>query len=518
MNLSFILRRLTVGTLLLCSLFFNSFGQTNVFSDIIAVSPNHTYLKAALEQQGLDVALQNGSATLTVFAPTNTAFEDLATKLNTDISGLLALPTLTDVLTYHVLGSTVQSAAVTNGAIVNPLSPSNSLKLTKTTGGSVYVNQAQVTTADLTADNGVVHVIDAVLLPSETVVDIAIGNNFTYLTAAVIKAELLPALTDPFATFTVFAPTDAAFTNLATLLNTDVNGLLALPQLADILTYHVLGTEVTSSSILNGTIASPLGGGNTLKITKKTNGTVFINHAQVTTADVMSDNGVVHVINEVLLPSETVVDVAIDNNFSTLTAALVKAELIPTLSDPFSEFTVFAPTNNAFTALATALGTDLNGLLASPALNSILLYHVVSGAVFSDELTNGQVLTLNNESITVDVTNGVKINNANVTTADIEVDNGVVHVIDAVLLPASLSIQNSNTTTAIRLYPNPTQNMLVVENIQNGNVEVLDNTGRVVLSGALLNGILDVSSLKSGMYYLRINSNEGLFQNSFIRQ
>jgi transforming growth factor-beta-induced protein len=115
-----------------------SFSQTNVFDNVIATSPNHTYLEAALIQEGLVSALQNQSATLTVFAPDDAAFTALASALNTDINGLLALPNLDDILLYHVLGTTVPSTAITNGAIVQPLSPTNTVKLTLTGSGNEY--------------------------------------------------------------------------------------------------------------------------------------------------------------------------------------------------------------------------------------------------------------------------------------------------------------------------------------------------------------------------------------------
>ena len=106
-------------------------AQTNVFDDVIATSPDHNYLEAALVQEGLDVALQT-SPELTVFAPTDQAFTDIATALGTDINGLLELPNLSDILTYHVLGAVVPSNAVTNGLIAQPLSTTNTLKLTVT--------------------------------------------------------------------------------------------------------------------------------------------------------------------------------------------------------------------------------------------------------------------------------------------------------------------------------------------------------------------------------------------------
>ncbi len=180
---------------------FHAGAQTNVYDDVINISPNHTYLATAIEQQGLAGALQNPSSTLTVFAPTNAAFDNLAASLNTNIAGLLALPNLTDILLYHVLGVSVPSNAVTNGAIVTPLNASNTIKVTTGPSG-VFVNQAEVTAFDLTTDNGVVHVTDAVILPVETVADVAIDNGFSSLVAALVQARLLPALTNPFGSFT----------------------------------------------------------------------------------------------------------------------------------------------------------------------------------------------------------------------------------------------------------------------------------------------------------------------------
>ena len=294
-------------TVLTLSLVFTALGasaQTNVYDDVIATSPNHTSLAAAIQQEGLVSALQNPSATLTVFAPDNTAFENLATALNTNIAGLLALPNLSDILLYHVLGVTVDAAAVTNGAIVDPLNTANTIKMTKTSMGSVYANQAMVNGADLTADNGIVHSIDAVLLPYETVVDVAIDNGFTSLTTAVVTAELLPALTNPLAELTVFAPTNQAFDNLAVALGTDINGLLANPELADILLYHVVSGTVLSTGLSNGMV--PTLNGQSVTVDLSTG--VMINSSNVTLADLTADNGVVHVVDAVLVPSLAAID------------------------------------------------------------------------------------------------------------------------------------------------------------------------------------------------------------------
>ena len=498
-----------------------SFGmnaQTNVFDNVIAVSPNHTYLEAALLQQGLDVALKNNAATLTVFAPDDNAFLALATALGTNIPGLLALPNLTDILTYHVLGTTVPSSAVTNGAIVQPLSTTNTLKLTKTAGGSVYANQAKVTTADLTASNGVVHVLNGVLLPFETVADVAIDNGFSTLVTAVVTAELLPAVTNPFATLTVFAPTNAAFDNLATSLGTNVNGLLALPNLADVLTYHVLGTEVPSSAVTNGAIVQPLSTTNTLKLTVTLTGDVYVNQAKVTAVDINAYNGVVHVLNGVVLPVETVVDVAIDNVFTSLTAAVVKAELLPALTNPFGTFTVFAPTNAAFDNLAAALGVDLNGVLAHPQLGDILLYHVLGSEVLSTQLVNGAVATLNGQNVTIDLTTGVKVNASNVTLADVLAFNGVVHVIDAVLLPSLASIVD-NEISDLTIYPNPTAETMYVKNSDATEYAIVNAIGAVVKSGKIVNNEISVSELQNGQYFIQITTKSNVSSTTkFVKQ
>lgn len=483
----------------------------------VAATNNFTTLLTAVTQEELLPALTNPLAQLTVFAPTNDAFTAIATALGTDINGLLALPTLAEVLKYHVLGAEVTAANVTNGAIVNTLSTVNTLKMTKTTTGSVYANHAMVTLADVDADNGVVHVINNVVLPVETVVDRAIDGGFSTLVAAVAKAELLPALSNPLASLTVFAPTNEAFDDLAGDLGTDINGILALPNLDDVLMYHVLGSEVLASAITNGTIVAPLSLSNTLKLTKTMLGDIFVNQAEVITANVDADNGVVHVIDAVVLPVETVADKAIDGGLSILVAAIVKAELLPALSDPFDTFTVFAPTNAAFEAFATALGTDLNGILALSNLEDVLLYHVTEGNIVSGDLTNGNVTMLNGDDVIVNITNGVQINDANVTTANVEADNGVVHIIDAVLLPTS-GLTEASTLVTISTYPNPATETIRVNNVTNATFEIIDMLGSTVKAGTLNNNEINVESLTNGTYMIRLSDNANTYQGRFIKR
>lgn len=495
---------------------FGLSAQTNVFDDVIAPSANHTYLEAALIQEGLDVALQNPMGTLTVFAPDDAAFTALATALGTDINGLLANPDLTDILLYHVLGAEVVSGSLSNGQIATPLNTANTLKVTLD-GPNVFINHAQVNAANLPADNGVVHSIGAVLLPVQTVADIAIGSTaHTTLVAAVVEARLLPALTNPLSQLTVFAPTNDAFTAALSALGLTAGQLLASPDLADILLYHVLGAEVVSGSLTNGQIATPLNPANTLKVT--IDGTnVFINQAQVTAANLQADNGVVHVLNAVVLPNETVVDIALGSPIHTsLVAAVVEARLLPALTNPFASLTVFAPTNTAFDNLATALGTDLAGVLAHPQLTDILLYHVIGSEVIAANLTNGPVATLNGQSVTINLMSGVMVNNANVVLPDLLADNGVVHVIDAVLVPSLANITELSAAN-LEVSPNPSSDIIKISNISATDFSIINNNGSVVKSGKVVNNEISVSDLENGNYFIQLTNNTGVYQTKFIK-
>ena len=507
-----IMKKFTLGfSAAFIALSLNTYAQTNVFDDVIAMSPAHTSLKLALETANLDDDLQNPMMTFTVFAPTNQAFDDAVTALGlADINALLALPNLADILLYHVLDSEVPSMNVSNGLIAAPMNTSNTLKFT-VDGSNVFVNQAPISGVDLTTDNGVVHVLDAIVLPNQTVTDIALGSPaHTSLVAAVVEARLLPALTDPFATYTVFAPTNQAFDDAVTALGlADINALLALPNLADILLYHVLDSEVPSMNVTNGLIATPLNTANTIKFT--VDGTnVYANQSPISGVDLSATNGVVHVLDQVILPNSTVADVAIGSPAHTsLVAAVVEARLLPALTNPFTQLTVFAPTDQAFTDLAAALSTDLNGVLAHPQLEDILLYHVVAGAALSGDLSDGPLATLNGQSVTVDLSSGVMINTAAVTTPNLAVDNGVVHVINAVLVPSLASLQEEQALN-FNVYPNPATDFISIDGLGTVFEEVLimDLNGRVLIQTSEVTNSIDVNSLENGTYIIGLSSND----------
>lgn len=259
--------------------------------------------------------------------------------------------------------------------------------------------------------------------------------NFSILVQALAKADLVNVLNGT-GNFTVFAPTNTAFTALFNELG--ISGIDALTKetLTPILLYHVLGTEAKSSMITTGyySTLSPAQG-STLSLKVDVSSGVKLNKTtSVTTADVDVKNGVIHVIDKVLLPP-SVVDQALNNDsFSILVQAVVKANLVDVLKGT-GPFTIFAPTNAAFQALFTTLGISGIADLTAEQLVPILTYHVVSGNVLSTQLQAGNVETLNG-SISVALSPVPTINGSSrIVATDVQASNGVIHVIDQVLLP-----------------------------------------------------------------------------------
>ncbi len=271
----------------------------------------------------------------------------------------------------------------------------------------------------------------------KSIVETASSNpDFSILVEALTKAELVSTI-NASTNLTVFAPTNSAFNALFAALG--VSGISALSKeaLQPILLYHVLGSKVVSSSIATGYAYTLTTGPNSKPLSlyiEKSMSVMLNKTTKVTQADLMASNGVIHVIDKVLLPN-SIVDVASNNgSFSILVSALVKADLVSTLSGA-GPFTVFAPTDAAFTALFSSLGISGIPSLTKEQLIPILLKHVVSGNVVSSDLTTGKVMTLNGD-VMVNVGSTVTINgNTNVILANVQGTNGVIHAIDKVLLP-----------------------------------------------------------------------------------
>ena len=354
-------------------------GPGNIV-EVATESGSFPTLLAAVEAAGLVDALSDSSASLTVFAPTEAAFAALPEGT---LDSLLADPdALANVLTYHVLGSSVDASAALGLAptTVETLN-GNDVAVTKRDDANLYVNLSKVVDYDIEASNGVIHVIDSVLLPPDltpstmTIAEIAQADgNFDTLVAALTAANLVGTVNDPDASLTVFAPTDAAFEELG---DAALNYLLNNPEILEsTLLYHVVaGAELSS-------IDAIAAAGTSLTMANDDEATIslgetglMIEGANIVTTDIVASNGIIHVIDVVLeAPSATgaplAVTLASNGSFSTLSGLIEDAGLTDELMDPNANVTIFAPTDEAFAQMKRAgmftklLGKDVGDHLA----------------------------------------------------------------------------------------------------------------------------------------------------------
>ncbi|MCA9618108.1 MAG: fasciclin domain-containing protein, partial [Myxococcales bacterium] len=429
--------------------------------DVARSLDDYSSLVAAVDKAGLADALKDSSASLTVFAPDNDAFAALLSAVGASSLDDLSAEQLRPILLYHVLGTEVDAEAATAAAQSNTkvdgLGGGIQLSLD---GMTIRLDDtASVEVADVQASNGVIHGIDAVILPSIT--DVVVSDTrFSSLATALGVADqdpsdpgLVAALDDNAATFTAFAPTDDAFAALVSALSaspsTGITGLgdFAGYQLIPVLKYHVVaGAAVRAAEVSDGPITT-LGG----QVVASTGSGVTIDAASVTIADILTKNGVIHVVDGVLLPSITDV-VTTAPELSALAGAVIAADgdgatspkVAPALDAAAASgaYTLFAPDNAAFAALGQAP--------SGQALTNVLLYHVLnqSTAVYAadalglnsptpfDTLLSGGQITVSTDGSQVIIDDSGSQVDATVGAPNYFTENGVIHVIDKVLLPA----------------------------------------------------------------------------------
>jgi uncharacterized surface protein with fasciclin (FAS1) repeats len=401
-------------------------------------------LVAAVIAGDLVGTLSDETANFTVFAPTNDAFAALGMTVD-NLLDMDNMSILQDVLTYHVLGSAVASTALTDGLTAPTVEGGNVTFTADTAATSGFkINGANIEVVDIETENGIIHVIDAVLTESMNVVQRAVVTPETQTLAAAVVAASTNGAEDIAATlsgagpFTVFAPIQEAFE----ALGTDKLDVLLDPAnaelLSDILRYHVIaGSAVPSSALTDGLTATTYDGADLTFTADAGSPSGFkVNMANIIAVDIEVENGVIHLIDDVLTETLDIPQVATVNGFSTLVGAVVDAGLAGTLSSPNGDYTVFAPTNEAFAALAA--------IPTGQALIDVLLYHVTDSKIEAGDLVAGDNVVnslLTGESFTVKVAgDDVTIedaagNTVNVILTDVQAENGVIHVIDGVILP-----------------------------------------------------------------------------------
>jgi len=384
----------------------------------IAIDNGFNELAAALTEAGLVDAL-NGPGPFTVFAPTDAAFDALYTSLGVSGPAEVDDMVLSNLLQYHVLSGNVTSGDLTSGNVTMLNGADASIDASVPS-----INDANIIAPlDLTASNGVVHTIDAVIMPPKTIVEIAIEAGYTTLAAGLEAAGLVETLNGP-GPFTVFAPTNETF-EAAGITADNIAGIAGLEE---ILLYHVVSGNIKSTDLTTGNVATLNGQEIAIDATALTvNG-----NAIAEPFDVEGSNGVIHTVGGVLIPEFDIVTSALFYGYNTLAAAVVEAELDDDLSGT-GPFTVFAPTDAAF----EAAGITPENVSTVDNLANILLYHVLAGDIRSGDLTTGDFETLSGKEVAIDAT-ALTVDNSNIAEPfDVGATNGVIHTIDAVLLPKS---------------------------------------------------------------------------------
>ncbi|MEM9610094.1 MAG: fasciclin domain-containing protein [Actinomycetota bacterium] len=467
-------------------------GGTTIV-DLAVGSPDLSTLTTLVTDAGLADTLA-GDGPFTVLAPTNDAFDTLLSSLDDDLTP----EQIEQVLLYHVVdGSALAADVIAAGELTTLQGETVTVEVD---GDSVVLNggQATVTTPDVEADNGVVHIIDGVLLPPSlaggpgSIVDLAVDTpELSTLTALVTDAGLADTLAED-GPFTVFAPTNDAFDTAIAALGDDLT-----PELTEqVLLYHVAaGTALAADVIEAGEVETLQGETITVEVDGDS---VVLNGGQATVAaaDVEADNGVVHVIDGMLLPPSiteaaaggdgaTIADaVAGDERFSLLLGAVEARDLTATLSGE-GPFTVFAPTDDAFEAAAAALGSDIED---PDLLDQILTFHVVPGALDAEAVIASDALeTVQGEELSVEVAGDAVVvgGNSVVTETDIETSNGIIHVIDAVLVPPTIADQLAvtseiNETLALE----PIQFATGSAVIEDASLEIVDDVAAILEDNA----------------------------------
>ena len=283
----------------------------------------------------------------------------------------------------------------------------------------------------------------------QNIVELALSNSeLSSLVAAVQRAGLVEALSDASANYTVFAPTNAAFSAFLSANNFNSVDDVPVDVLQQVLLNHVLGTEVKAADVSTGyfnTLATYATTTSNIDMFINTASGVVINGgATVTATDIDASNGVVHLVDAVIgIPKIPTFAVA-NPDFSILVQALTRSDLstnYATFLEGSGPYTVFAPTNDAFAALLAELSANSLNDIDAATLEAVLTYHVANGNVLAGDLTEGMMVpTAQGGSFTVSLSGGAKITDGagretNIITTDIQASNGVVHAVDRVLLP-----------------------------------------------------------------------------------
>lgn len=468
---------------------------TGSLAQLISETEELSLLKSALSKAELETLLE-GDGPFTVFAPTNVAVEGLLNLLGAnynsfdDFDTFIELEILERILTYHLVEGEILSTNIVAGEIPT-LYEGNSLGITISGDSFVIEDASQVAAKPISIDgratNGVVHIIDKILVPQDVIQ--FLGNpdptntdektikelileteDFTFLKEALTLTGLLETLGED-GPFTVFAPRNDALLGLLGLLGDeftsleDFAGSHEIALLRDILLYHVLGENLGSNNFFEGQL-NTLSDGNTLRLAGDDDDFVLVDALQLeskfTATDIPAKNGVIHTVDRVLIP-QSIVDLVESTVYLAFERAMLETGDLNTALEFFKriqdrmnletlaekEFTFFFPSDQAFIDLFNQIGIDrIEGLHSQEGLELlkiILSYHCVENvALEAMDFADGQSLdTFQGETLQVKVDQGVYVLDktgvpSKVIVSDQEILNGYIHVVDKILLPEEI--------------------------------------------------------------------------------
>jgi len=399
--------------------------------ELLAAAPSNSHFNDIVSNDDLN-ALLDSETGLTVLVPNNDAIDAYAAAMGMTTADFIASESAVDMALYHI----VPNEAIMFSALSGESVVTTALGMPISFQEYEVVNATDVAAADLEASNGVVHLLDEVVVLSDGIYQwLDASTQHNYLTTAVNFLGLDGAFS-AIGAGTIFAPTDGAILAYADANDLSIIDIVYNPDFLDALLVHSIGSAALTSGDLLAAGNVTADSGDELFITSS-EGAVYVNAAEVTNADNLTQNGVVHVVNEIIMPTNFLSDAIADAGLTLLDTLLTLTGIIDELSVP-ANYTVFAPTDSAIMAFLEAEELTLDELLLDvDGLSEGLLLHVVDDLLASTDLQDGdQLMTLAGDAVLVEVAEGsVMVGGATVVQADIPADNGILHLMGAVLAP-----------------------------------------------------------------------------------
>ena len=399
--------------------------------ELLAAAPSNSHFNDIVSNDDLN-ALLDSETDLTVLVPNNDAIDAYAAAMGMTTADFIASESAVNMALYHIVpNEAIMFSALSGDSVVT-----TALGMPISFQEDEVVNATDVSAADLEASNGVLHLLDEVVAVSDGIYQwLDASTQHNYLTTALNFLGLDGAFS-AIGAGTIFAPTDGAILDYADANDLSIIDIVYNPDFLDALLVHSVGSAALTSGDLLAAGNVTADSGDELFITSS-GGAVYVNAAEVTNADNLTQNGIVHVVNEIIMPTNFLSDAIADAGLTLLDTLLTLTGIIDELSVP-ANYTVFAPTDSAIMEFLESEELTLDELLLDvDGLTEGLLLHVVDDLLASTDLQDGdQLITLAGDAVLVEVAEGsVMVGGAAVVQADIPADNGILHLMGAVLTP-----------------------------------------------------------------------------------